>query len=400
MPLHRAATRTSRALRWLALLTVTVGGNARAATSPLLKLDLRAWGATGLQEPRDRSPKPEPDGSLTFLDEATLAVTFPVFNPEAKLGTREHPGGSSIVFHTTLVDVHTGQVEAEKNWGSVYLPHTMQGISGERLLVRVDDDLGIYSRDWKSEQHYRLKGSGRQMPAPHVAVSPSGETIYVTTRQALDHEHVDVLANGTMGGGWTGFAVSSVGRDAVSDSNFAFIVPKNKKDALFVLPLKAISGQARKPVEPTTSKLEPVCAEPSFVADDRMVLVGLCDSISLLGIDGAVKNRKRLDGPYLLHEVRVSRDQRSFAVIISRPYLTAIPGEERGIAFHGGEVRVYNTTSLAQVFEREITVGRDEIRWVEIALSPDGSLLALMNGWTLTVYQLAAPDASKPPAQP
>jgi len=67
---------------------------------------------------------------------------------------------------------------------------------------------------------------------------------------------------------------------------------------------------------------------------------------------------------------------------------------------HGGEVHVYNTHPLAKVFEREINVERGEIRRVDIALSPNGSLLALLNGWTLTIYQLAAPDAVTTPSKP
>ena len=400
MTVHRAATRTSRLPCWLlALLTMALGSRATAATPPLLKLDLRAWGAIGLQAPYDESLKPSPDQSLTFLDASTLAVSFPVFNPEARLGTRDRPGGSSVVFRTTLVDVHSGQVQGEKNWGSVYSPHVMEGISGERLLVRVGDDLGIYSRDWKLERQYHFKSTTDQAPLARVVVSPSGETVYVITPQASKKEHVDVLTDQSSGQ-WIAFAVNSIGNDAISDSNFAFALPKDKKPQLFVLPLKSATGQNHRALTPLPYKGDLGCAEPTFVADDLMVLGGLCESLFVVRVDGSVKGQNGLGERVLLHNVRTSRDQRRFALLISRPYLTAVPGEQGAFVFHGGRLRVYKSSPLSKLFEMEVVMERGEIRCVDFALSPDGSLLALMNGWMLTVYQLAAPDPSKPPAKP
>lgn len=200
--------RAAMAVCWLlcvllAVVAAVFVSHATTTTPPVLQLDLRAWGAVGLQGPSDESLKPTPEQSLTFLDNSTLAVSFPVFNSGAKLGTRDRPGGGSIVFHTTLVDVHTGQVKGERNWGSVYLPHTMEGISGERLLVRVADELAIYSRDWKLERQYRLKSPS---DPKRIGVSPSGQTVYVITRQGPDQEHMDLLAAPDFKE-WSGFGV-------------------------------------------------------------------------------------------------------------------------------------------------------------------------------------------------
>lgn len=363
----------------------------------MLRVDLRTWGATGLQGWIDKPIKPAPDRSLTFLDNSTLAVSFPVFNPEAKLSTREHPGGASIVFHTALVDVHTGQVKGERNWGSVYLPHTMVGIRGGRLLVRTGDDLGIYSPDWKLEQHYQLASTGDEYGSARVEVSPSGKTAYVISREAPNRERVQILGDSN-GEQSFGFTVNSTGTDAISDSHFVFVLPEDKQSAFFALSLKAMKGKSPRPPKPLSYKGEGDCARPVFVAGDLMVLAGLCHSILLLQADGGVLAKMKLGEPDLVHNVRASRDQPRFALLLSETRFATVPGEERTQVFRGAQVRVYEIDrqfdevgqrlKLRKLFQRQLDIGNEEEHRVDLALSPDGSLLALLNGWNLTVYRL------------
>src|SRR5581483_2301618 len=163
----------------LALLLALTARTAFAGAPPLLQIDLRDWKAVGLQVPEDENLKPGPDHPLTFIDNSTLAVSFPVFNPNAKLTTRDHPVGGSILLRIRVVEIPTGQVTTERTWASVYLPHEIAALSGGRTLVRVGNNFGIYSRDWQLQQQYHLGTAARDKRTQRLWVSPSGETVFV-----------------------------------------------------------------------------------------------------------------------------------------------------------------------------------------------------------------------------
>jgi len=383
-------------------LIAAMAGEGQQATPPprVFHLDLKSLDAIGLVRPfsedlRKSFPPGLPE-SLAFLDSSTLAASFPIFNPRTELSTRSDPRGGSHLFRTVLIDVASGRVVAETSWGTAHNEDAVLSLPNGRLLVRSGDKLAVASREWKQEHEYPLPKPGPGERPAQVLLSPSGQTVFVVMKAGEHQEHVDVLASATLTRLYA-FEIESVGLDAGSDSYFAYLLPGKTGYALFELPLSTLGKGSLPSLQPLYFTHGDGCIRPDFVTDDLLVLTGgSCDTVTLIAPDGQVKAQGQLGSTLALVVVKTSRRQARFAVIILPAIV--LRGTE-GIPSIPDPVRVYDVTRLTTVSEVEFaehSMGFEHS--VDHAVSADGTLLAVLDGFDLSVYRLPPAASGSPVA--
>jgi len=342
--------------------------------------DLRSLGAVKLEEPasaddRETLPPWLPD-ALTFADNSTLAVSFPILNPETVLSKRGDPKGGSYLFHTVVLNLDNGRVMAERTWGTAYDSDTLLSLGDRRFLVRSGGKLTIVSAEWQEESSYRL----RDPDHTRIIVSPSGRTLFVVTKAADHEERIEVLAAATLAR-LHAFDIESVGLDAGSDSAFAYLLPAKNGYALFLLPFTALEKPSAPSLQPLYFTHGDGCIRPESVSDDRLVLTGYCDALPVIAADGM---HRYLPLPsFYVGLVRTSREGHRFAVAIAD---AIVPVKREG---RPDPLRVYETGELTAVCDLPLPLKLvAPFPRLDFALSSDGSLLAVLYGYDLSVYQL------------
>lgn len=377
-----------RAAVVLLLMPAMVGGNERGTPpSRIFHLDLQTLGAVNLESSRPGNigerTAPLPPVSVSFVDSATLAVSFPVFNSRNVLSTRDVPQGGTRLFHTAVIDLNSTRVKAERSWGTAYLGDMVLSLSGGRFLVRSGSKLGVFSTDWVEERSYQLAD-----PDSRTVTSSTGRTLFVITKVGEHQEDVEVLAAATLER-MHAFAIESIGLDAVSDSYFAYLLPAKRGYAIFVLPLDLLGKGALPPRPPVYLPKEDGCNRPYFVKDDLLLLAGNCDALTLIRADGTLELERHLGATFFVFNVHTSQDQQRFAVDVAAG---AVPTKTEGMP---DPIRVYDTTALTTVASDVDLAPPSAERLPRLAftLSGDGSRLAVLWGFDLSVYQLPRPLA-------
>jgi len=373
--------------RWLLPLLLANFVQAQPAGSPALRhriLDLRSLGAVGLQVSAEEEGKPLYPGRVHFIDGSTLAISFPIFNPVVALSTREHPTGGSILLHTVLLDLQRFQVTSERSWGNA--AKTVLIPFGDRFAVASDGQAQVFSRDWKQLDTYRY----RAPVAIRYLASPSGKTLFYTSPtadQAAAKEMVEVLPNGMRKSAYV-FTADSEGYDAASDSKFAFVRHTNRGIKLFVAPLDAFRTKPLA-LQPLPYDPEERCIKPHFVSDDLLVFGGECKHLSLVSATGKLRFRSKLAWSSELFGFVSSRDQTRFAFIVRDVDTEPWRGERPATVYRARTLDVYETASLAKLFEVPIPQPLGSTYSMDLALSPDGSSVALLVGWRVVVYRVS-----------
>jgi len=379
----------ARGLAAVLLLAAALAGHGQQAPAPrrVFHLDLHTLGAVGLQDPAPAREKdihsPDTPSSLTFLDNATLAVSFPIFNPRTVLSTRNDPQGGSHLFHTAVLDLGSGRVVAETSWGTANILDRVLALSPDRFLVRSGGKLAVVSRDWKKEREYDLGEVAGSKTSATVMITPRLETMFVIRRLDQHHEQVDVLSTETLTQMYR-FRIESIGIEAASDSYFAYLLPAKKGYALFVVPVAALGKETSPALQPLYVTQDDTCIHPFFVTDDLLVLTGNCESLKQIAVDGRVRAQQSLGGNLAVLPAAMSLSERRFAVWV-------FPGWVRPYKTEGAPdpVMVYEATPLLRVAEVELARYSDEKNpRLVYGLSPDGSRLAVLQGFDLSVYQL------------
>ncbi len=386
--------------RWLGVLAfaLALATTCLAADHPVFELDLRSLGAVGLEAPDSQSKRPVYGGQIGFLDDSTLAITFPVFNPALKLSTRDRPAGGSMLLHTAIIDLDTGRTRNEKSWGNV--ASLQMQVAGSRLVLISDRRLQVMSRDLQPEHEYQYT-LHKQF---QVRTSETGNTLFLVVPGEQD-QLVEVVDTAGKQPSYT-FHVPSDGKNAFSDSAFAFARRNGTSTELFSAPLEQLR-RGTADLRPLAYRPETDCSEPFFITDEWMVLGGRCDELVVVARDGAIKARapvvdlpvpaaqgaspRGLAVRYLTRFV-ASRDQTRFAFLLRDPKAHPRKGELPATAYHATALLVYDT-SLTKLFEAPLRKVEKATYALDQALSPNGSLVAVLVGWTVTVYRVPEPPS-------
>jgi hypothetical protein len=382
--------------RWFSILLVVFAVSLRvvAADQAILQLDLRSLGAVGLEVPDEDLSRPVYGGRISFVDNSTLAISFPVFNPVLKLSTREHPAGGSILLHTVVLDLTSGHTKSERSWGDVGKTDVIA--AGNRFVVISDGRIQVMSRDLQPEREYAY---GLNKPF-RMGTSETGGTLFLLV-QDEQNELVEVLDANGQEAPYTFRVPSADGNDAFSDASFAFTQQKGKVTEIFRASLEQLRLGATN-LHPLRFRAKGACRNPFFITNELLILGGKCDKLTVLGADGAI-NAQQLVGELTflgpggtlrkfgtlsyLADFATSRDQTRFAFILRDAQRRARKGELPAAVYHARSLLVYDT-SLTKLFETPVRQVSKATYAVDQALSPDGSLVALLVGWTVTVYRV------------
>ena len=370
---------------------------ARPADQPVLHLDLRTLGAVGLQVPVDEPSRPIYAGRVSFIDNSTLALSFPIFNPVTKLSTREHPNGGSILLHTVVLDMSTGRPKEQKSWGNAARTEIMA--AGSRFLVLSGRTVQVISSDLQVEREYRY---GWSSPF-RLRTSETGNTLFLVARDE-QNEVVEVLDAAGRYAPYT-FRVPSDGSDSASDVDFAFSREQGKTSDIFRVPLAAVR-QGTAELHPLPYRPEGACKDPFFIDDEQLILGGVCEQFIVVGADGTIKAQQQISNVTFfglagriqikeriyLNGFVVSRDKRRFAVVLRETQAQARKGEVPAAAYHARTLGVYDS-SLATLLEVPVPQVEKATYALDQALSPDGSLVALLVGWDVFVYRVPGPKS-------
>jgi len=390
----------SRCARWLAaaLLLVTAAGGDERAPAPqrIFQFDLYSLGAPDLEAPGSSNTQLSLPASVGFVNNSSLAVSFPAPNSRTVLSRRANPQGGSYVFRIAMIDLQSGRGEVLTSSATAQAPDRALTLPGGRLLLNLGNKVVLLAADGREERAYTLRQTRPARPV-RLLTSPSLRTLFLVTPAGEHQERVEVLATDTLTQ-LHAFTIESMGFDAASDSYFAYLLPGKNGFALFELAMRDLGSGPVPPLTPLYFTHGDGCILPKFVADDLLLLTGLCDSLTLIAHDGSVRAQQRLPFICFLTEASPSADQGRFALAFVRTMLEEpIP------------VRVYDTHQLTVVSDLELRRRSDEwVPQVRYALSADGSLLAVIHGFNLSVYQLPPPapgevrleagmQASRPP---
>ncbi len=375
---------------WLRVLAVVLaaGLHARAADEPILQLDLRSLGAVGLEVRDAESSRPIYPGDISFIDNSTLFISFPVYNPALTLSTREKPAGGSILLHTIVLDLTNGQVRNERSWGDVGKTEVMA--AGSRLIVISDGQVQVMSRDLQPEREYKYDQPFQ------LRTSETGGTLFVLV-PGKQNESVEVLDPSGQQSPYT-FRVPSGGSGTFSDSSFAFTQKKGKATEIFRVSLEQVRRGAANP-QALSYRARGACNDPFFITNELLILGGKCDELTVLQADGTIKAQRPVEltvpGPHgtvlnvskYLGGFVSSRDQSRFAFILRDAHRRVRKGELPAVVGRAHTLLVYDT-SLIKLFDTPLPHVAKATYAVDQALSPDGSLVALLVGWRVMVYRV------------
>lgn len=381
---------------WFSTLAIVLAAGmlASAADKPILRLDLRSLGAVGLVVPDQESSRPVYAGDISFIDNSTLFISFPVFNPAVALSTREQPTGGSILLHTVVFDLTSSHVRNERSWGDVGKMDVIA--AGNRLVVISGRQVQVMSHDLQPEREYRYDNPFR------LRTSETGGTLFVLV-QREQGELVEVLDAAGQKSPYT-FRAPSDGSDAFSDSSFAFTHKKGKETEIFRASLEQLRDGVAD-LQALSYRAKGDCANLFFITNDLLILGGKCHELTVLGSDGAIRAQqpigelafsgtaetpRRFGTQNYLGGFVTSRDQNRFAFILRDARRRERKGEIPAVVSHARTLVVYDT-SLTKLFETPLPHVAKATYAVDQALSPDGSLVALLVGWTVTVYRVPEP---------
>jgi hypothetical protein len=354
---------------------------------PIWTLDLRTVGFTGFapkQEAWGLNLRPNP---ICFSDADVLVATFITRETLTTLARRDQPGEPlPLRLHAVFLDAGTGKVQASKEWPITRPRGGVVAAGDGRFAVLAPALVALYSPSLELVKDFKLS-SEQQSHLWDFHVSSSGKTILVeyhypeATYQWLNSDSLlpqDALWSESL-------PVLSISDDkeiasfrdtyvkAKGINVFeALIQPRNAAERTVC---RAFAGQAER------------CGEPEFVSNDVLAILmpHEFNLVSKTGGDAFLKSSFR-DDEWLGRPLHPSIDGKRFAVTV-----WAHKGGSAllDISYHRvlKRIVVYDIPSRHPIYAFEATK-RQSKDVSGVAVSPDGSLLAILTDGVLEVYQL------------
>jgi hypothetical protein len=326
---------------------------------------------------------------LSFSGRSVLCATFLTEEQTKSLARRGQPGPSfRLRMHAVLLGATTGKVRATRSW---YIARPLGGVvgaGGGRFAVLSPRGIDLYSPSLEPLE--QLSFSPEQ--EAHLwtfSVSPSGESILAvvyydlgtsfywidTASMQLRHTWEDAPAGATIS---DNELATSLETNATSGELTTHEVSVRKVDGPWRTVCRVRLGQ-----DPTSA-----CGLPQFISNDVLAL-SASHSLTLIpamGGDVVLKENFRQDewiGPLGL---RPSADGNRLAVAIS----SHRGGSELfDINYHSvlRRIMVFDIRSRQWIYT--LDAKRQKIKAISgMALSPDGSLIAILSEGVVQVYRL------------
>ena len=333
---------------------------------------------TSVLPPEVRDLGRNPPG-LTFLGNDYLVVSY-VRTDTGQLSSRTSPDLSSpFRLHLSVLDADVGKTSLSKEWGTRSTNSSVQATSGG-LVVRTGDVLRLCSRELVELGHVELP------QAPYkgweIRVSASGKTVLlnqyqVNREEGLSVSHFEALDGDTLKTklSWSQ-SPAIIDKYAITDKLIAADRFQNEQGEV----LAAELGTAR--WKPLFELSHGVCSPGRsgiFISESLLVCASQDFMMSSTNGDVLMTDRfKKGEGKSA--GITVARDGSRAAVMVS---------EFRDIWDTGGHIKslrvaIYDLTERKRI--TTVLVAPPPKQDYGVALSPDGSRLAILNDQTLLLY--------------
>jgi len=354
---------------------------------PIWSVDLRSIGFTGFapkQETWGLHLRPNP---LCFIDSKALIATFITREDVTTLARRDQPGEASpLRLHAIFLNAGAGKVQATKEWPITRSRGGVVATGDGRFAVLTPAMIAAYSPSLELVKDFRLS-SQQQSHLWNFHVSPSGKSILVeyhypeAAYQWLNSDSLqpqDALWSESM-------PVLSVSDDN-EIASFRDTYAKAERINIFEALIQPRNG-AERTVCRTFAGQVASCGDPEFVSNDVLALVmphGF-NLVSKTGGDALLKVSFR-DDEWLGRPLYPSADGKRLAVTV---------WEHKGgsVFFDISSHSVLKRIVVYDLHNRQVVCTLDakqqKIKDVSgVALSPDGSLVAVLTDGIVKVYQV------------
>ncbi len=338
---------------------------------------------------------------IAFVDEDRLALTFmtPASSCGAQMG-KPASRSSPILFRTIFLDVKTGQVRAGQDWSSDTPSFELIPTHDGRFLLATFKEIKLYSASFELLGHRELPPKGPGSTFSHATVSWGGHTLIVESyedrRNRLELVDADTLQ---VKHSWiTDQAVIKV----TSADNGVAIETRNQ------IQFSATDESWRTVYTlPDPRLCTNLFIQPEFIGNDALAFRDCNNQVTAIDTSGKLLFKSALY-PSRTHVVPIitSRNGRVFGALVYKSYCAASWLECMFDPIEGAapeRVVVYDALNGRPIYERRLEVDRKHPLG-EIALSPHGSLLAVLSrvpsgraDGIVEVFRLPALESSRFP---
>lgn len=366
-------------------IEVSAKDRPQTGSGPLWQVDLRSFGYTGFEPRGEKWDVGLGADPICFPDKDLVVATF--LTPATVSGLSRRDQANSLFpfrLHVIALESATGQVRATKEWPVPYSRAAVAPVRAGKFILLTPEGMSLYSAALQKLKDLPLPFAHHSnVHVWAVYFSPSGTSLLFEYSdpegfhcQWIKAEGLEVVRSWTEKPGW-GFSIS--------DNEIAVdrVVEKSRGSLSEVLirnldgPWRVFCGARRE------------CGSPQFVSSDKLVLYRTHE-LKLMRTDGEVllSEQFRYGDEWIQYSrpPLPSADGLRFAVHLARPRggsaLLDIPAR-----FELNRIVVYDTGRGNHVF---ILDGKKaKIKKVSgLALSPDGSLMAVLAHGVVRVYSL------------
>jgi hypothetical protein len=332
-----------------------------------------------IQDLKDSGRNPP---GVAFLDEHHLVVHAVNFDA-AELSSRKSADISSpFRLWVSIMDVSSGRKESAKEWRTRFRDSSVQVTSGG-FAIRTGDVLRFLSKDFAEIKQFPLPNSAHQ--GWEIRVSTSGKTLllnhyFLNREERLNFSHFEVLDAGTLKTrvAWDE-TPSIIDKYAITNSMIA--VSRYGGGHRSVVAKEFGSAMWSPLFEQSNGSCNP---ESGIFVTDTLLVCGYEDFV-LSTIKGEILFTEHFkDGRMKRGKVAPAQDGQHVAVMIEnfRDFW-----DTRG-RISSLRAAVYDLSAKKSVMTVSVSPPK---YYYDVALSPDGSKLAILSDGTVSVYSVPIP---------
>jgi hypothetical protein len=364
-----------------AILLMLIGSRlliaAQAPTTPLT-----LWSETVLEDlsgARKRSLFPFIDSGqagILFQNRERLIAYEEVFDPSQFGSARPGEPSSSYRLTVSIIDANSGRALVSKSWPTRAHESSVQALS-DSILIQTGKILRVFSKDFEESKRINLPPTNGDDDWI-VTVSPDGRSLLVN-RYDDRHSHFDLLNGRTLELRFSWDERPPLRRlYSISDKKIA-AADFNQQNIIYG---QLGTGKWAK----LGNKTMIGCIGLPTLINDLWLATG-CDSVNLfstnaqiLMIDHLAKNEQ------LQRKIAVAKDEGYIAVCITQTKGTDFwdTGKIRAV---GMRFAVYDLSRRMRILN--VDVKKLPSSDCDYALSPDGSMLAILNDRNVSVYRVS-----------
>lgn len=359
----------------------------RASTAPIWQFDLRFVGYPRHLSKRETLHLQSRANPLCFSDHGVLIATFLTQQDVSTLARRDQPSDPlPLRLHAAFLDVVTGKVQAKRDWYSAHPAGGIIVVGEGKFVVFTPAVVSLYSPNLELVKEFKLS-SEQQSHVWDFHSSLTGKVILVEYHYPeAKYQWLDTDTLLPQSASWSeSLPVLSVSDDKEITS-FRDTYIKAKGTNIFEAIIQPRNGAERTVCREFAGEAGS-CWTPYFVSNDVLAL-WMPHELSVVprtGGDALLKATFRYD-EWLGSRLYPSADGKRFAVTVS-----AQKGGSSllDIGFHSvlKHIVVYDLPSGRAIYT--LDARQQKIKDVSgVALSPDGSLMAILTDGIVEVYQL------------